>query len=144
MRMMVRLLGGVSIAVGAMVACGPTKPDPPSGYTKIDAFTSASRVLKVDSVTVYDTFAVVFWWEYWKDSSAVDAYRIEYGLSSDSLKDTLNLKGYTNQVNLVDTIHPLLPGTAYYARFYREFNRGEPKITPFQFTTRATESAVTP
>ena len=134
---MVRLLAAAVVFASVLMVCdkepsGPVINTGPISCNKIDVFTSASKMLKVDSIVVYDTFAVVTWWEKWSDSG-VTSYQIEYGLDSTQLTNIVELKPYIEQIHRSDTIHPLLPNTPYYLRFYRDYHQGTIRITNIPF-----------
>ena len=104
----------------------------PGEYNKIDAFTSATKYLKVDSIIVYRNKAIVYWYEWWEEDITVRVYQLRWGLkSSASFDDSLDLKGYQNKTHLVDTIQPLTDSTEYTGQFNRNWKG---KLFNFDFT----------
>lgn len=103
-------------------------------FNKIDAFTSASKRLKIDSVIVFKTKAFVYWNEYWEDDMEVLAYRLKWGTTATSFQDSLNLEPYEAKIQNVDTLQPLAENTEYVAQFYRDYNRKQYNLE-FPFNT---------
>lgn len=116
---------------------GPTE-QPDYCYKNVDVVTSASTALKVDSINVYDTCAVVFWWERY-DNYQVVAYRVEWGTDSTAFTDTIPFTTSTKRTNWSLIMQPLVANTTYYAQFYRDWH-GTIVKTPFHFTTCSSES----
>ena len=90
---------------------------------KIDAFTSATKSLKIDSIIVYKTKALVYWKEYWPDDMEVQVYQLKWGPKSSSFEDSLNLQPFKEKTIRVDTIQPLVENTEYIGQFNRDYNR---------------------
>ena len=102
---------------------------------KIDAFTSSSKRLKVDSIIVFKNQAFIYWNEFWKDEMEVLAYRIKWKTATDATyQDSVNLRPYVNKVEMVDTIQPLNENTKYTGQIYRNWN-GRLFIVDFPFNT---------
>ena len=105
---------------------------------KIDAFSSASsrHSLKVDSILVYKTKALVFWSEYWEDDMDVLSYWLKWGQGDSTLpfNDSINIKPYEEKVKRIDTLQPLTENTEYHGLFYRDYNRKQFNVA-FEFNT---------
>ncbi len=103
-------------------------------YNKVDGFTSASKYFSVDSIFIYRTYAVIYWWEYYESDSDIRSYRIDWGTDTASFTNTLDLKPYIFNSTMVDTIQSLADSTEYYGRFFRDY-KGRAYITNFRFNT---------
>jgi len=111
-------------------------------YT-FDAITSGTPPsqpsLRIDSGKVYRTKADLYWWERY-DNEDVLSYEIRWGTQEGVYSDTLDLmdqlrpKDDNNRVDKLITLEPLTENTAYYALFFRDYNR-EPHYTEFRFNT---------
>jgi|GEM_PF-4490869 len=108
--------------------------DAADNYITIDAFTSASRRMRVDTARIYPDHADIYWWEYYEQDAKVLEYKIKWGTDAGVMTDSLDLRPYTEKVTNLATITPLQENTHYYAQFYREYNR-RAYITNFEFTT---------
>lgn len=128
-------------SLNTMFSCKP--PTPPDGdtiphdtdtisYIKIDAFTSASKYLKIDSVLVYSDSAIVYWWDYYNNG---DLHLIKWGTNSEVYTDSIDLIPFDEKTRVQTTLRSLTPETHYYAEFFRVYNRGNPVRTKFEFTT---------
>ena len=100
----------------------------------IDAFTSASKALKISGGTIFPTYVIVQWMEWYEDDPHVEAYQLQWGTESGTFTDTINLKPFERKTVTTTTISPLADNTTYYARFYRVYEE-EAKITEFDFKT---------
>jgi len=140
-------LKGLLLVPATIIICGaffckpggPVEPVETHPWcSKSDAITSASfyQSLKVDSVLIFDTCAIVYWWEKY-DNYRVVAYRIEYGTDSTKYTDTLKFNITTEKASWSATLHPLIPNTTYFARFYRDYSGEISKTSLHPFTTCA-------
>lgn len=103
-------------------------------FITIDAFTSASRRMRVDTARIYSDHADIYWWEFYEQDAKVLEYKIKWGTDAGVMTDSLELKPYTAKVTNLTTMAPLQENTHYYAQFYRDYNR-RAYITNFEFTT---------
>ncbi|MBN1758730.1 MAG: T9SS type A sorting domain-containing protein [Chitinispirillaceae bacterium] len=104
-------------------------------FNKIDAFTSATKYLRIDSILVYKTKAIVFWNEYWPDDDMeVLVYQLRWGTRGSPFQDSLNLKPYIEKVTNIDTIEPIVENTEYNGQFNRDYNRKQINVD-FRFNT---------
>lgn len=102
-------------------------------YT-FDAFTSASEALEVYGGSIYPTYAIVQWWEWYEDEPHVGTYQLQWGTESGLFTDTIDLKPFERKTVTATTISPLADNTTYHARFFRVFEE-EATITEFEFKT---------
>ncbi|MCX7726252.1 MAG: hypothetical protein N2053_05335 [Chitinispirillaceae bacterium] len=132
-------------SLNTMFSCKPPTPPPldtiPNdtdtidtlrNYTKVDAFTSASKYLKIDSILVYSDSAIVYWWDYYNNG---DVHLIKWGTTKEVYTDSIDLLPFVEKTRVQTVIKPLTPETHYYAEFFRVYNRGKPVRTMFEFTT---------
>ncbi len=129
----------ITVAVTVLNSAAAKKEAEPY---KVDAFTSASRKLNVDSGWVYRDKAVLYWVEYYECDFDVAAYFIRWGTQPGVFTDTLKLLDreqvpelyYAHQTTNAATITGLAENTAYYAQFYRDY-KYKGYITDFRFNT---------
>ena len=106
-------------------------------YNIIDAVTSASGKLNLIGGDAYPTFAVIRWKDAYNNGTE---HLIKYGTTS-SFGSQINLKPFSANTVVIDTLPDLTAGTRYYGQFYRTY-KGHSYTTDFSFTT-ATPVATT-
>lgn len=146
MRKELRFLVPVVIACCCLMYCKGSSPNGPTTTHSwcdqvVDGYTSASvyKSLQLDSINIYDTYAVIYWYERY-DNEGVDAYRIEFGADPTSYSDTLKFNPITAKTHWSDTLRPLAPNATYYLQFYRSYHRKANIDTLSPFTTCPSES----
>ena len=118
-----------------------TPAQPQEDVNTFDAFTSASKRLKIEGGTISKTSASILWNEWWEDDFHVDAYLLLWGKENGNFSDTLNLKPYVNKTTNTAVLESLEENTTYYARFCRVFEDSA-YITDFYFNTPPLPPAV--
>ena len=111
-------------------------------FNKIDAFTSATKYLRIDSVLVYKTKAIIYWNEYWPDDMEVLVYQFKWGKVGSQFEDSINLEPYIEKTTNIDTIQPLVENTRYYGQINRDYNRRKFNVD-FPFNTPPLPNKVT-
>lgn len=114
----------------------------------IDAITTASwdtklpahKGLKINSGTVYSTYAEIEWWDYYSDG---DVQELKWGKTA-SYDSTKDLQPFTEQTNIITKITGLEPKTKYYAEFHRTYGDEADISTKFEFTTPEATSTTLP
>lgn len=132
-------LAGISIFLFFFFHLSPAQSQ--ENIDTLDAFTSASKALEVAGGTIYPTYAIVQWKEYYEDEPHVEVYQLQWGTEPETFTNVIDLKPYERKTFTTTTISPLNDNTQYYARFYRVYEE-KAKTTDFDFKTPEFPDAV--
>lgn len=126
----------IGIAVGLIGIVALFCQNPAGGDSnKVDGITSSTgQYFHLDSVRVTATTANLYWRDHWDDG---DAQQLKYGTDKTYALGTINLLPLTPDAPVKTTIPNLIPGTRYFAQFYRLYEGSDEGSVAFEFTTAA-------
>jgi hypothetical protein len=96
----------------------------------IDAVSSASGKFQLMGGEAFSTYAVVTWQDEYNNGST---HALKYGINSVD-ENSINLKPFSKNNDVVDTLPDLTPATQYVAEFVRTYE-GNSHNASFTFTT---------